>query len=126
MNIFHYNFNYYEFIVFIQSKICPFIFMILIISTANRINFLWLILSSDISTTTRKVCRMVCNDKSVDPETRLKRAEALLELGKIYVTHTSDTSINDSVQDLFKRIGVSAKQLGDSVITALKDKRKPL
>ena len=126
MNIFNYNFNYYEFIVFIQSKICPFIFMILIISTANRINFLWLILSSDISTTTRKVCRMVCNDESVDPETRLKRAEALLELGKIYVMHTSDTSINDSVQDLFKRIGVSAKQLGDSVITALKDKRKPL
>ena len=69
---------------------------------------------------------MVCNDESVDPETRLKRAEALLELGKIYVMHTSDTSINDSVQDLFKRIGVSAKQLGDSVITALKDKRKPL
>ena len=89
-----------------------FAYLFLTYMLSCSVRLLWYLLVKDVRHTLRKVCRMVCNDESVDPETRMKRAKALLELGKIYVMHTSDTSIDDSVQDLFTKFGILEHGLG--------------
>ena len=79
---------------------------------------MWWVSKRDIRRTVRKVCRMVLRDASVDDAERARRAEALLELGEIYLNNTTSVTIDASVSNLFEKFAVPKDGLADIINAA--------